>query len=127
MMRFEDNDIVLLDDTYTQGEECFGRASSFYEYQGKADGNFTANDSRYSHLDGVFPIEAFLPVRLTAEDIKHQGYDRGIVAWEKVNGGFLLSVRGESSFTGRVNYVHELQHALRVCGFEQLADNFKIY
>ena len=24
-------------------------------------------------------------------------------------------------------YVHELQHALRLCGLEELADNFKVY
>ena len=26
----------------------------------------------------------------------------------------------------RINYVHELQHALRLCGLNDLADNFKI-
>jgi len=26
----------------------------------------------------------------------------------------------------RVNYVHQLQHALRLCGLNELANNFKL-
>ena len=29
-------------------------------------------------------------------------------------------------FDGEVKYVHELQHALRLCGLNDLADNFKV-
>lgn len=127
MMRLEEKDVVRLDDVYTQGEECFGLASSYYGDDGDMDGYFTACDSRYSHLDGVFNLTDFSPVELTEEELTYQKYDSNIVTWEKVDGGYLLTVRGEyAKFTGRVKYVHELQHAMRVCGYEKLADNYKI-
>lgn len=38
------------------------------------------------------------------------------------NGGFVLSTYNKIEF----KYVHQLQHALRLCGLDELADNFKI-
>lgn len=35
-------------------------------------------------------------------------------------------VSGDGNVTKRFNYVHELQHALRLCGLTDLADNFKV-
>ena len=42
---------------------------------------------------------------------------------------FVLRVDGETysiANTFTIKYVHELQHALRLCGLDELADNFKI-
>lgn len=36
---------------------------------------------------------------------------------------FLYGVEREKTY---INYVHELQHALRLCGLNELADNFKV-
>ncbi len=36
---------------------------------------------------------------------------------------FLYGVEREKTY---INYVHELQHALRLCGLTDLADNFKV-
>lgn len=37
-----------------------------------------------------------------------------------------ISGRSHRIFEGETCYVHELQHALRLCGLKELADNFKL-
>lgn len=77
------------------------------------------------------------PIPLTAEILEKNGWDE-----EWINGGwcynhklrFLLSLNlNKDSFylsiTNHgvyIHYVHELQHALRLCGLNELADNFKV-
>ena len=101
---------------------------------------WTAND--YSRDIQVKPIP------LTAEILEKDGWERDIdkeweynnshilphycYQWEKRNvkiemyaglEGFTISL-----IIGRRFYaVHELQHALRLCGLDELADNFKVY
>ena len=101
---------------------------------------WTAND--YSRDIQVKPIP------LTAEILEKDGWERDIdkeweynnshilphycYQWEKQNvkiemyaglEGFTISL-----IIGRRFYaVHELQHALRLCGLDELADNFKVY
>lgn len=85
-------------------------------------------------------IEDIEPIPLTAEILEKNGYS-------KVNGqrydigeyesDFYIKVNPKKHFAhvnGKKNnvnlydckYVHELQHALRLCGLDDLADNFKI-
>ena len=40
--------------------------------------------------------------------------------------GYGIGYNGNGKFRGETNYVHTLQHALRLCGLHDLADNFKI-
>lgn len=35
-------------------------------------------------------------------------------------------MNNDTSLCAKVKYVHELQHALRLCGLSELADNLKI-
>lgn len=96
------------------------------------------------------PMKLLEPIPLTEELLLKNGFDRfrydGWVHYYKVNGngalpfvihsmigGEMLSDEVESFSTStendcgiQMNYVHELQHALRLCCRNDLADNFKI-
>ena len=85
---------------------------------------WTAND--YSRSLQVKPIP------LTAEILEKNGWwydvedmwlhdevDFGIERW---NGGFQCYDINQI----KLDSVHELQHALRLCGLDELADNFKL-
>ena len=52
---------------------------------------------------------------VTLEDFKPQ-YD----FW------FITSSDRDLNISGQIRYVHQLQHALRICELDELADNFKI-
>lgn len=75
------------------------------------------------------------PIALTAEILDKNGWKEmpsgTICYWDKTNkSNDIMCDSGLSfSFLGRTfypKYVHELQHALRLCGLNELADNFKI-
>lgn len=105
--------------------------------------------------DGRFPQQCFNPIPLTAEILELNGFENieevsfyqedGIIGdgiWQ--NDQLLCGIdntKGEFLFytfsvdpndDGLINkiekviYVHELQHALRLCGLRDLADNFKV-
>ena len=91
---------------------------------------WTAND--YSRDIQVKPIP------LTPEILEKNGWKRNkifmeIKADENFNINFSWTDRyGESLFQNGYymcdcKYVHTLQHALRLCGLDELADNFKVY
>ena len=73
------------------------------------------------------------PIPLTEEILKKNGYVENKGAWwlksdlftlnEFIKGGYCSSAFHEQVI---INYVHELQHALRLCGLNDMADNFKI-
>lgn len=79
--------------------------------------------------------DCFEPIPLTAEILEKNGWSRNSIfmeldadentqfSWANRCGEVLLK-------NGRhhcdCKYVHTLQHALRLCGFDELADNFKI-
>ena len=39
---------------------------------------------------------------------------------------FITSSDRDLNISGKIRYVHQLQHALRLCGLNELADNFKV-
>lgn len=105
-------------------------------------------EDEYSH---EVEESCLLPIPLTAEIFKANGfkYDKAFLYWYKeIEKGLWLTIcvwfhklynieitRGQYSYDGtlekevRINtepHIHRLQHALRLCGFEELADNFKI-
>ena len=63
----------------------------------------------------VFGWEGMKQWYITLEDFKPQ-YD----FW------FITSSDRDLNIIGQIRYVHQLQHALRICGLDELADNFKI-
>lgn len=61
--------------------------------------------------------------------LKNNGYHREIsISFDKTWSVPFVEITGMGQTTIKVNmqYVHELQHALRLCGLTKLADNFKI-
>lgn len=110
--------------------------------------SLNANGCRY-----CVPIEDIQPVQLTAEILVKNGfYDRNTQWYYKrywSNGCFDIAVAlnyreievskvcgagtdceevdyGSTIAFGNDIYVHELQHALRLCGLNDLADNFQV-
>lgn len=77
--------------------------------------------------DGRFPQEYYEPIPLTDDMLKANGIDEGELSYEFYDGyHFFLFKNATSVHVGAIWFVHELQHALRLCGLEELADNFKI-
>lgn len=61
--------------------------------------------------------------------LKNNGYHREIsIEFDKTWHVPFVEITGMGHTTIKVNmqYVHELQHALRLCGLNELADNFKL-
>ena len=78
------------------------------------------------------------PIPLTAEILEeNKVMDKNKVSCQEMTKGLLYS-RNENSYSisilfqnkvalvMAIQYAHELQHALRLCGLNKLADNFKI-
>lgn len=83
----------------------------------------------------VWSIGCIVPIPLTAEILEKNGFisyqqDR-IVIWRN---DYSFAIECDlttweyywANGDVKINYVHELQHALRLCGLNDLADNFKI-
>ena len=98
----------------------------------------------------VWAIGCIEPIPLTPEILEKNGFEMfkydGWVHYYRIFGNSVIPfvlhsmIGGEmlsqevdifstSTNTNRgidVNYVHELQHALRLCGLNEIADNFKV-
>lgn len=77
--------------------------------------------------------ERLSPIPLTEEILEKNGFVENKGSWWLRSNLFTLNIFVEggycaSSFSEQVfiNNVHTLQHALRICGLDNLADNFKI-
>lgn len=79
------------------------------------------------------------PIPLTAEILEKNGFVQGNQYWYLPNNGGPIEFSIDDDWEcgkhyfgvccGKpfsLNYVHELQHALRLCGLNELADNFKV-
>lgn len=79
------------------------------------------------------------PIPITAEILEKNGFEYDEVdGWEFVGKDYepLISCVLEECYVMidsrgleaelRIQYVHEIQHAFRLCGLNELADNFKI-
>ena len=82
-------------------------------------------------------IENMMGVPLTSEILEKNGFVRSkvFVEWKyERNGNYLLwkpfpwlqISTDNSDVNFECKYVHELQHALRLCGLTESADNFKV-
>ena len=83
----------------------------------------------------LFRAYQFEPVLLTPEILEKNGWERnGIFMEKKIDENTHLSwtdICGSVLSQGNYymcdcNYVHTLQHALRLCGGDELANNFKM-
>ena len=83
----------------------------------------------------LFRAYEFEPVLLTPEILEKNGWARnGIFMEKRIDENTHLSwtdICGSVLSQGNYymcdcNYVHTLQHALRLCGGDELADNFKV-
>jgi hypothetical protein len=77
----------------------------------------------------------FQPIEITKEilELNEDEVGSDAFSWQPYKkDGFLFSIHSTDctfsncDFTGQLKYVHEIQHVLRLCGFNQFADDFKI-
>lgn len=89
---------------------------------------------------GPFLVEELEPIPLTLEILKINGFEQNvdnedrysfedttIIFKHDTEYMFSASVNGSNGMLYLcANYVHELQHALKICGLNDLVDNFKV-
>lgn len=80
--------------------------------------------------------QIYYPIPLTAEILEKNAYPEDGI-WYSF-GDFYVAPYGDCfvihihsyddkrDFLCRIHYIHEIQHALRLCGLNDLADNFKV-
>ena len=69
------------------------------------------------------------PIILDESILMQNNFNPEIVSWWKPSEGdsFKIAImNNDTSLCAKVKYVHELQHALRLCGLSELANNLKI-
>ena len=69
------------------------------------------------------------PIILDESILMQNNFNPEIVSWwrPKVDGFFKIAImNNDTSLCAKVKYVHELQHALRLCGLSELAENLKV-
>lgn len=71
-------------------------------------------------------MDFFEPIPLTEEILKANGLDPIICCDLSMPKWFMSLRSGNNHVEMPFRYVHELQHALRLCGINNLADDFKI-
>lgn len=89
--------------------------------------------------DNGFSRKGFEPIPLTEEILKANANPH--IKYENICGYLSINIRKEGLkdkdakghfpiriviLDGKVIFVHQLQHALRLCGLNELADNFKV-
>ena len=84
-----------------------------------------------SNLTNIFTFREkdVYPIILDESMLMQNNFNPEIVAWWRPEGEdfFKIAIMNENtSLSAKVKYVHELQHALRLCGLSELANNLKI-
>ena len=84
-----------------------------------------------SNLTNIFTFKEkdVYPIILDESMLMQNNFNPEIVAWWRPEGEdfFKIAIMNEdTSLCAKVKYVHELQHALRLCGLSELADNLEI-
>ena len=96
-------------------------------------------DEHLEKIRSIINLEDIKPIPITAEILEKNGWyvpllkswweHPDIAFWMKAytDGTFELMIDEDSDISFcTIHYVHELQHALRLCGLSELADNFKV-
>lgn len=69
------------------------------------------------------------PIRLDESVLMQNNFNPEVVTWWRPEGEdfFNITIMSEvSSLCTKIEYVHELQHALRLVGMNELANNLKV-
>ena len=69
------------------------------------------------------------PIILDESILMQNNFNPEIVSWWRPSEGdsFKIAImNNDTSLCAKVKYVHELQHALRLCGLSELAENLKV-
>ena len=84
-----------------------------------------------SNLTNIFTFRKkdVYPIILDESMLVQNNFNPEIVSWWRPSEGdsFKIAIMNEdTSLCAKVKYVNELQHALRLCGLSELANNLKI-
>lgn len=84
-----------------------------------------------SHLTNIFTFREkdVYPIILDESILMQNNFNPEIVSWWRPEGEDFFKIaimNNDTSLCAKVKYVHELQHALRLCGLSELAKNLKI-
>ena len=69
------------------------------------------------------------PIRLDESMFMQNNFNPEVILWWRFSEDdpFKITIKNENtSLCMQVKYVHELQHALRLCGLSELAENLKV-
>lgn len=103
----------ITDDSNTKIDEIYFEPGYVKEF---GDGWCYKSDGKVNVLIDLEPIP-LTDEFLLNNKIEFNAYD-----------GYHVEIRANGKqFVGRVSYVHEIQHALRLCGLDDKADNIKIF
>ena len=84
-----------------------------------------------SNLTNIFTFREkdVYPIILDESILMKNNFNPEIVAWWRPEGEdfFKIAIMNENtSLCTKIKYAHELQHALRLCGLSELAENLKV-
>ena len=84
-----------------------------------------------SHLTNIFTFREkdVYPIILDESIFMQNNFNPEVILWWRFSkdDSFKITIKNENtSLCMQVKYVHELQHALRLCGLSELADKFII-
>ena len=110
-----------------------GNAYKVFGIMGKANG-VDLFPVQLRNAEGLIlaPLTCFAteiaPIPLTSEILEKNGVkDSGALSYEFYDGYHVfLYAEKRTVHAGALWFVHELQHALRLCGLHDLADDFKV-
>lgn len=98
------------------------------------NGRITAiENDRFVRVNGIrFHVNSLEGTKLTKEILAKNGFEhlpiRGVYEYslpDKENNIIVKLICNQARILN-LKYVHELQHALRLCGLNEMADNFKL-
>lgn len=84
-----------------------------------------------SNLTNIFTFRKkdVYPIILDESMLMQNNFNPEIVSWWRPEGEDFFKIaimNDDTSLCAKVKYVHELQHALRLCGLSELAENLKV-
>ena len=84
-----------------------------------------------SSLASIFMLREkdVYPIRLDESMFMQNNFNPEVILWWRFSEDdpFKITIKNENtSLCMQVKYVHELQHALRLCGLSELAENLKV-
>ena len=77
----------------------------------------------------TFIAKDVYPIRLDESMFMQNNFNPEVILWWRFSEDdpFKITIKNENtSLCMQVKYVHELQHALRLCGLSELADKFSL-